>query len=500
MKDLAVDSQTAGQSPKGLKSVNESGGLFAIWNHPHANQLTYFGLHALQHRGQQSAGIVTSREGDFKGYHGNGLLTNVFNREEKLNYLDGCNGIGQVRSATSDDRADNTNIQPLVFRFSDENLAIAHNGNITNGLSLRQELEREGAVLSSNSAAELLIHLIRRKGEMAFEDAFKASLLELTGGFNFTLLTNKGLYGAVDHNSFRPLAIGQMPNGSYILASETCALHTIGAKHIRDLLAGEYVVIDDSGYRVETYLEGSQVTVEPMEYIYFARPDSDIAGVNVHSARKRMGIRLAQEEPAPEDSIVIGVPNSSLSAASGYAEASGLPYEVGLIKHQYVGRTFIQPTQELRDQGVRSKLSVVVNLVRDRSVVLVDDSIVRGTTVRRLVQLLRESGAKEIHLRIASPALRFPNYWGIDTTKTSDLVAANYTVEELNQVFGSDSLGFLSVKGMEESIGLQEQGLGLALDAFTGHYPASIGDYQAEFQRDLTPLQEQIIKGDYQDE
>ena len=240
-----------------------------------------------------------------------------------------------------------------------------------------------------------------------------------------------------------------------------------------------------------------------MEFIYFSRPDSDIAGINVHAARKRMGKQLAKEHPAQTADIVIGVPNSSLSAASGYAEEHNLPYEIGLIKHQYIGRTFIQPTQELREQGVRYKLSVVESLIKGQEIVLVDDSIVRGTTVKHLIQLLREAGAKAIHLRIASPAIRFPNYYGVNTTHTSELFAANYTVPELNEIFGSDSLGFLSINGLVDSINVasaDSKPIGVSLDAYTGVYPADIGDYRQEFEENLSPLQKTILKGEFQDE
>lgn len=490
------------EKKRALKSVNESGGLFAVWNHPNANQMTYFGLHALQHRGQTSAGIVTSDGDCFKSHRGHGLINHVFKTPQLLEQLDGKNAIGQVRSATKADRDDDTNIQPLVFHFNDQTIAIAHNGNLTNATSLRETLEEEGAVLSSNSAAELLIHLIRKSQADSFEEAFEESLLQLKGGFNFCLLTEEGLYGAVDRNSFRPLVIGQLKNGAYVLASETCALHIIGARYITELLAGQYVVINDDGYKIKQYSGDVQVALEPMEFIYFARPDSDIVGINVHTARKRMGKRLAKEQPSPTADIVIGVPNSSLSAASGYAEEAGLPYEIGLIKHQYTGRTFIQPTQELREQGVRAKLSAVVNLVKGRSIVLVDDSIVRGTTVKRLVQLLREGGAKEIHLRIASPALRFPNYYGIDVSHNDELIASNYTIDELNELFGSDSLGYLSVDGLVESIDadFSDPHKGISLDAFIGEYPADICDFKEEFEANLTPLQKRILKGEYQDE
>lgn len=486
-----------------IENVVESGGLFGIWNHPKANQMTYFGLHALQHRGQTSVGMVTSDGDRFMNHRGYGIITHVFDTPDKLDKLKGNHAIGQVRSATTNDQDDDTNIQPILFHFNDQTIAIAHNGNVTNAISLRQKLENEGAVFSSNSAAEILVHLIRRRRTQAsFLESLEWSLNQLKGGFNFCLLTEKGLIGAVDRNSFRPLIVGEMANGAYILASETCVLSSIGAEYVTELLAGQYIVITDEGYNIYQYSNDTQVAIEPMEFIYFARPDSDIVGINVHSARKNMGRRLAKEKPAPTADIVIGVPNSSLSAASGYAEEIGLPYEIGLIKHQYIGRTFIQPTQELRDQGVRYKISVVQSIIRGASVVLVDDSIVRGTTVRRLVSILRDAGAKEIHLRIASPALRFPNYYGINTTTTDELFAANHTVEELNEIFGSDSLGYLSVDGLVESIGTQfnDPNHGISLDAFTGQYPADIGDYQQIFQETLTPLQKEILKGAYRDE
>ncbi|MCI5775001.1 MAG: amidophosphoribosyltransferase [Aerococcus sp.] len=484
-----------------LRSVNEAGGLFAIKNHPMAARMTYFALRALQHRGQQGAGIITSESNEFKSYRGNGLITSVFNDEAILDDLQGVNAIGQVRAATTDDRSDDTNIQPRLYQFNDETMAVAHVGNLTNGASLRDDLEATGAVLSSNSAAELFIHLIRKYRDLDFEQAFKAALLELKGGFDFCLLTENALYAAVDHNSFRPLVIGKLDD-AYFVTSETCVLHTIGAEYVRELFAGEYVVIDDEGYRIERYAKDCQVAIEPMEYIYYARPDSDIAGVNVHTARKETGKRLAQECPAPNADIVIGVPNSSLSAASGYAEASGLPYELGLIKNQYTGRTFIQPTQEMREKGVRTKLSAVPNIIKGKRIVLVDDSIVRGTTIRRIIRLLKDSGAKEIHVRIASPALRFPNYFGIDVSHARDMVASNQTITEMNARFGSDSLGFISVQGLLEAINtpFKTANRGISLDAFDGKPSADIADYEAEFKAELTPLQVKIIKGEFQDE
>lgn len=499
MKGKVGSISSASRQNRGIDSVVESGGLFGVWNHPNANQMAYFGLHALQHRGQTSAGIVTSDGENFKSHRGYGLLNHVFSSVEKLDNLVGQSAIGQVRSATQADQADDSNIQPLLFHFNNQSISISHNGNLTEALSLRDKLENDGAVFSSNSAAELLIHLLRRAKADSFQEAFELSLKQLKGGFNFCLLTNEGLYGAVDRNGFRPLIVGQFANGAYLLASETCVLSSIGANYVTELSAGEYVVINDEGYQIFQYAEDIQISVEPMEFIYFSRPDSDIAGVNVHAARKRMGDRLAKEHPAPTADIVIGVPNSSLSAASGYAEAHGLPYEIGLIKHQYIGRTFIQPTQALREQGVKYKLSAVESLIKDREIVLVDDSIVRGTTVKHLIKMLRDSGAKAIHLRIASPPIRFPNYYGVNTTHTSELFAANYTTAELNELFGSDSLGFLSVDGLVESIALpfvDTLNRGISLDAYTGIYPADIGDYREEFESSLTALQKNILKGE----
>lgn len=499
-----MDGMTSlGTNFRGIDSVVESGGLFGIWNHPLASRITYFGLHALQHRGQTSAGIVSKDDDNhFTSYRGRGLISHVFHTEDKLDKLVGNSAIGQVRSETIRDQADDSNIQPLLFHFNNQSIAIAHNGNLTEALSLRRTLEEEGAVFSTNSAAEILIHIIRRSKEADFTKAFEKSLAQLNGGFNFCLLTDDALYGAVDKHGFRPLIIGQFANGSYILASETCVLSSIGAKYITELKSGEYVVINNDGYNISKYTEDTQAFLEPMEFIYFSRPDSDIAGINVHSTRKEMGKRLAQESPTPTADIVIGVPNSSLSSASGYAEEHRLPYEIGLIKHQYIGRTFIQPNQELREQGVRYKLSVVESLIKGKSIVLVDDSIVRGTTIRHLINLLREAGAKEIHLRIASPPIRFPNYYGINTTHTDELIAANYTVSELNALFGSDTLAYLSIDGLVQSINFDPNiaDQNISLDAYLGVYPSDIGDYQEEFEASLTPLQRKILRGEFKDE
>lgn len=490
-------------SIRSKSSLNEECGIFGIWGHPHANRVTYFGLHSLQHRGQEGAGITTANaQGQFYNFRGKGLLSQVFQRDEDLEALEGNRAIGHVRYSTAGSASAINNVQPFLFTFEDQSISLAHNGNLTNAKSLRRELEKEGAVFHSSSDSEVLIHLIRRAGQAQFEDSLKAALNRLHGGFNYVLLRDHALIGITDPFSFRPLALGQMKNGAYVLASETCALHVVGAQFVLNIPAGHYVTIDDQGYRLTAYTHKTQVAIESMEFVYFARPDSDIAGINVHNARKAMGRRLALEHPTPGADMVIGVPNSSLSAASGYAEASGLPLEMGLVKNQYVARTFIEPTQELREQGVRKKLSAVIGVVKDKSVVLVDDSIVRGTTSKRIVALLLEAGAKAVHLRISSPPLRFPSFYGIDMSTSSELLAANMTVKQMEAYLGCQSLGFLSVQGLIQAIGLNFDGPngGLCTDVFTGHYPSPIADYEPGLLAGLTEIQKRVLRGDNVDD
>jgi amidophosphoribosyltransferase len=330
------------------------------------------------------------------------------------------------------------------------------------------------------------MHLIRRSEEPLFMDRVKEALNQVKGGFAYLLLTENAMIAALDPNGFRPLSIGKMVNGAYVVASETCALEVIGAEFIRDVRPGEVVIIDDAGIQIEQYTQEVQPAICSMEFIYFARPDSNIAGVNVHRARKNMGRRLAQEAPIEAD-MVIGVPNSSLSAASGYAEASGIPYELGLVKNQYIARTFIQPTQELREQGVRMKLSAVRGVVEGKRVILVDDSIVRGTTSRRIVQLLKEAGAKEVHVRIGSPPLRYPCFYGIDIQTRKELIAAKYTEAEICEKIEADSLAFLSEDGLIEAIGLDFDApySGLCMAYFNGDYPTPLYDYEENYLASL---------------
>ena len=478
-----------------MRGLNEECGVFGIWGHPEASNVTYFGLHSLQHRGQEGGGIVSNDKQVLRGHRDLGLISEVFRDKKKLENLLGSSAIGHVRYATSGSN-NIQNIQPFLFHFYDMSVGLCHNGNLINAKTLRRELEQDGAIFHSSSDTEVLIHLIRRSKEQGFKAQLKDSLRQIKGGFTYLVLTKDTMYGAVDPNSLRPLAIGKMKNGAYVAASETCAIDVVGAEFVCNVGAGELVIIDDKGIRIEKYTEDTKVAIAAMEYVYFARPDSNIAGVNVHTARKRTGRRLAIEQPALDADMVIGVPNSSLSAASGYAEESGLPYEMGLIKNQYVARTFIQPTQELREQGVRMKLSAVKGVVSGKSIVLVDDSIVRGTTSKRIVQLLKEAGAREVHVRISAPPLTFPSFYGIDISTTEELIAANKTQDEICEIIGADSLGYLSEDGLIESIGLDYDApyTGLCMDCFNGDYSAGLYDYEEDYLKSMTDIQKKFLQ------
>lgn len=473
--------------PYEIKGLNEECGVFGVFGSQEAAHMTYFGLHSLQHRGQEGAGIVSSDGIKLRQYRNRGLLSEVFANPQDLDRLEGTSAIGHVRYGTSGNNSI-ANVQPFLFHFHDGDVALAHNGNLTNAKSLKQKLEDEGAVFQSNSDTEILIHLIRQKQDLDFIDALKASLNEVHGGFAFVILRKNQLIAALDPNGFRPLCIGRLSDGGYVVASETCALDMVGAEFVRDVLPGELVIIDENGLRIEHFTTDTELAICSMEYIYFARPDSIIHGVTVHNARKRMGKLLAKEQPVDCD-MVIGVPNSSLSAASGFAEEAGLPYEMGLIKNQYVARTFIQPTQELRERGVKMKLSAVRGVVEGKRVAIIDDSIVRGTTSMQIVRMLKEAGAKEVHMRIASPPLKFPCFYGIDISTRSELMAANYSIDEMCKMIGADSLGFLSVESLIEAIDLPDAGNapngGLTVAYFDGKYPTPLYDYEEGYLASL---------------
>ena len=451
------------------RELHEECGVFGIFGVPDAASLTYYGLHALQHRGQEGAGIVAVDNGTFRRIKGNGLVTEVFN-EEKLATLRGDMAIGHVRYTTAGGGGIE-NVQPFLFRHNSGDFAMAHNGNIVNSKLLRDYLENKGSLFQSSSDSEILAHLIKK--ETRFRDrprifAIIDALNMLEGAFAFLIMTANRIYACRDKYGLRPLSIGRLGDG-WVVSSETCAFDVLGAEFVRDVAPGEIVTIDHQGLRSRDYSMYKRCEMCAMEYIYFARPDSDIEGCNVHAYRKESGRLLFQEAPAEAD-IVVGVPDSRLSAAMGYAEASGLPYEMGLIKNKYIGRTFIQPTQELREKGVRMKLSAVRTIVRGKRVVLVDDSIVRGTTSRRIVTMLKEAGATEVHVRIASPPMTNPCFYGVDTSTYDELISARKNVEGVREEIGADSLCFLSPEALLKAGNRKE----LCMACFTGHYPTAL--------------------------
>lgn len=452
-----------------LRGLNEECGVFGVWGHEDAAQISYYALHSLQHRGQEGAGIAVTNGKRLKNQKGLGLVTEVFTAK-CMEKLQGSGTIGHVRYSIGGVNG-YENVQPLLFRSQTGSLAIAHNGNLTNSLDLRIKLEREGSIFQTDSDAEVLAHLIKTGGNGPLVDRIKQALSKLEGAFAFVLLTEHKLYVALDPHGLRPLALGRLGN-SWVVASETCAFDLIGAVYEREVQPGELLVIDDSGLKSEFFAQKPTRNLCAMEYVYFSRPDSTLVGKTVHTARKELGKALAKEHPIKGD-VVTGVPDSSLSAAIGYAEASGLPYEMGLIKNRYVGRTFIEPSQSLREQGVKMKLSAVQGVVKGKRVIMVDDSFVRGTTSTRLTQLLKDAGAKEVHILIAAPPLIYPCYYGMDTLSSEELIAANHSVEQIREIIGADSLKFLSVESLRKVLGNpdSEKNCGLCLACFTGNYP-----------------------------
>ncbi len=448
---------------------HEECGVIGIWapGKPVAT-LTYYGLIALQHRGQESAGIVVADGEDLGVRKGMGLVAEVFSTGD-LATLNGHGAIGHVRySTTGASLLDNT--QPVVVRYKGGALALAHNGNIVNAHQLRSELESEGSIFQSTIDSEVVAHLIARSHHHQLEAAVIESCQRIMGGYALVFITPKKLLAIRDPNGIRPLSLGRLDD-RWVVASETCAFDTLGARFVRDIQPGEMVVIDDQGLRSYQAIPAGRPSLCAFEYIYFARPDSDIQGLNVHTVRKQLGRLLAKEAPVEAD-LVTGVPDSSISAAIGYAEEAGIPYEMGLIKNRYVGRTFIQPTQEVRQTGVMLKLNPVRKVVEGKRVVLVDDSIVRGTTTRHIVNLLREAGAKEVHVRISSPPYRHSCYFGIDTSSRSELIAVSRTVEGIRELTGADSLHYLGIDNLAETLG--KRGVSLCLACFNGDYPVKI--------------------------
>jgi len=461
-----------------LRGLNEECGVFGVWGHTDAPQITYYGLHSLQHRGQEGTGMVVTDGEKLKGLKGEGLVAEIFT-QESMKEMTGKAAIGHVRYSTAGGGG-YENVQPLLFHSNSGSLALAHNGNLVNATALKNQLEGQGSIFQTSSDTEVLAHLIKRGGFSSLKDRVKNALTMIKGAYAFLIMTEKEMMIALDPNGLRPLSLARLGD-AYVVASETCAFDVVGAQFIRDVQPGELLVINDEGIHSELFAMASNQAMCTMEYVYFSRPDSDIHGINVHTARKNLGKILAQEVQIEAD-VVTGVPDSSISAAIGYAEASGIPYEMGLIKNRYVGRTFIQPSQSLREQGVKMKLSPVRGVVEGKRVIMVDDSIVRGTTSRRIVSMLKEAGAAEVHVVISSPPIQNPCFYGIDTSTREELIASRHSVEEIRQIIGADTLTFLSVEGMLEGIGRKntDENCGQCLACFTGKYPTEIYPQELE--------------------
>ncbi len=452
--------------------LKEECGVFGVYNHHEASTLCYYGLHALQHRGQESAGICTTDGEKFEYFRMMGLVKEVFDND-RLRRLDGTNAIAHVRYSTAGE-SKIANAQPLVFKYREGDLAIATNGNLVNAGEIKRKLERQGSIFQTTSDTEVVAHLIARSQHDELVDAVKEALQQVTGAFAFLIMTNNKLIAALDPHGLRPFALGRLGD-AYLFASETCAFDAVGGQYVRDVEPGEMIILENGEFRSERFAVMQRRAICAMEYIYFARPDSDIDMINVHSARKRMGQQLAVESFVDAD-VVTGVPDSSISAAIGYAEQTGIPYELGLIKNRYTGRTFIQPSQELREQGVKMKLSAVRRVVEGKRVVMIDDSIVRGTTSLRIVNLLREAGATEVHVRISSPPFKNPCFYGIDTPDSKELIASSKTIEEIRKLINADSLHFLTKDGMIGAIGRSEGEFnrGHCLACFDQDYPTAL--------------------------
>jgi amidophosphoribosyltransferase len=444
-------------------------GLFGIFGHPEAAHLAYLGLYALQHRGQESAGIVASDGERLRVEKGMGLVNDVFT-DAKLQALGGDRAIGHVRYSTAGDTVA-ANAQPIVIECHRGPIALGHNGNLVNAAILRQELEAAGSIFSSTSDTEVILHLYARSHRERLEDAIAASLSKVMGAFSLLFLTRDALVAARDPWGFRPLVLGRL-HGVPIVCSETCALDLIDAEYVREVEPGELIVIDRSGLRSFHPFPPEPPSQCIFEHVYFARPDSQVFGRNVLESRLRLGRQLAREAPAEAD-IVVPVPDSGMGAALGYAQESGLSFEWGLIRNHYVGRTFIEPKQSIRSFGVKIKLNPVRSILEGKRVVLIDDSIVRGTTSRKIVGMVRNAGAREVHVRISSPPTTGPCYYGIDTPLKSELIAASQSTEEIRQYIAADSLAYLSQQGLLEAVG-DAGGRRHCTACFSGRYPVAV--------------------------
>lgn len=459
-----------------IGSLHEECGVFGLLETKTTDvaNTAYLALYALQHRGQEACGVVVNDDGVFAHHKGNGLVHEVFPEAELKALGKGNMAIGHVRYSTTGGK-DLGNVQPLVIRHIKGNLALAHNGNLVNADEIRRKFELAGGIFHGTSDTEAVAYAIaaNRLKSKSTEEAVEKTMAELSGAYSCLVMTATKLIAFRDPNGFRPLCLGQMNDGAWVVSSESCAFDAIGATFVRDVLPGEILVITREGVRsIETYCGRTQGSICVFEYIYFARPDSVIDGASVHLARRRAGAFLAKEHPVEAD-LVIGVPDSGLDAALGYAEESGIPYGIGFIKNRYIGRSFIEPSQEQREDAVRIKLNAIGENIRGKRIIMIDDSIVRGTTSARIVALLREAGAKEVHMRVSSPPFRHACYFGTDVDSSDRLIACRYeTVEEIGREIGVDSLGYLSMEATRQIA--EGASVGFCTGCFTGDYPIPV--------------------------
>ena len=433
-------------------------------------RLAYFGLFALQHRGQESAGIAVSDGAQVKWFKEMGLVTQIFD-ERTLSQLQGDIAIGHTRYSTTGSSI-LRNAQPLHCAWGDGTVAVAHNGNLINTEELRAELEAEGIAFDTTNDSEVIARLIATQQDKTLEDAVAHTMGRLQGAYSVVILTENTLIGIRDPYGNRPLSLGLLGNKHYVIASETCALATVGAQYVREVEPGEMIILDKQGMRTRQAQPMVRNATCLLEFIYFARPDSMIYGRGLHNARRRMGHELAREHPVPEADMVMPIPDTGTPAAIGFAEASGIPYGEGVVKNRYIQRTFIQPDQRMREAGVRMKLMPIKESLAGKRVVMVDDSIVRGTTTGQIVKLLFDAGAAEVHVRITAPPVKYPCFYGIDMANQKDLVAAHHSVEEIRELIGATSLGYLSQAGVTRAIGIHKDKFCRA--CFDGHYPIEI--------------------------
>jgi amidophosphoribosyltransferase len=471
--------------------LREECGVFGVFGHPDAAALTALGLHALQHRGQEATGIVAYDGQRFHSERRLGLVGDHFSKESTIRRLAGRSAIGHVRYSTTGETV-LRNVQPLFAELAAGGFAVCHNGNLTNALALRKDLIANGAICQSTSDTEIILHLLARSQKSRIVERFIDALWAIEGAYSLVCLTNKKMIGARDPLGIRPLVLGEF-NGAHILASETCALDIIGARFVREIDNGEIVVVSDDG--VQSLHPFPKLQARPciFEYIYFSRPDSVLGGRSVYEVRKATGRELAREAPVEAD-VVIPVPDSGVPAALGFAQASGLPFELGIIRNHYVGRTFIEPTQQIRALGVKLKHNANRAIIAGKRIVLVDDSIVRGTTSHKIVRMMYEAGARQVHMRIASPPIRHPDYYGIDTPEQHALLAATHSIEEMAAYIGVESLSFLSVDGVYRAVGFEGRDPvrpQFTDHCFTGDYPTALTDQaSSRLPRQLSLLAE----------